>query len=71
MIELSHASLIMKVEGPNNQSDNAKISSLNNVDVMYSVISVLDLVMIAPIQLQCIFPIPFWPILKWKHMYLR
>ncbi len=32
--------------------------------------TVLDLVMIAPIQLQCIFPILFWPILKWNHMHL-
>ncbi len=32
--------------------------------------SVLDQVMMAPIQLQCIFPIPFWPILYWNHMHL-
>ena len=31
---------------------------------------VLDLLMIAPIQVQCIFPIPFWSILKWNHMHL-
>ncbi len=31
---------------------------------------VLDLLMIAPIQVQCIFPIPFWSILKWNHRHL-
>ncbi len=36
----------------------------------YKCITVWDLVMRAPIQLQCIFPIPFWPILKWNHMHL-